>query len=92
MFFSSCHTDENIYVALAAEQGEEFSGGENTSFNFSPGAFGFAAPNLSFDERITFGVGNSFFNQNWVTAPASKNARDGLGPLFNARNCSACHF
>jgi CxxC motif-containing protein (DUF1111 family) len=90
--FVSCNTDEDLYISLEPEEGEVFSGGENTSFNFSPEAFGFAAPNLTFDERITFGVGNSFFNQSWVTAPASTTARDGLGPLFNARNCSSCHF
>ncbi len=39
-----------------------------------------------------FFVGNSFFNQNWVSAPASAKARDGLGPLLNAKSCSACHF
>src|SRR5690606_21023293 len=40
----------------------------------------------------TFFVGNSFFNQNWVSAPSSVSDRDGLGPLYNARSCSACHF
>jgi CxxC motif-containing protein (DUF1111 family) len=37
-------------------------------------------------------VGNNFFNDNWVTAPASTTGRDGLGPLFNAQSCSSCHF
>src|SRR3546814_10079843 len=37
-------------------------------------------------------VGNNFFNDNWVTAPASTEARDGLGPVFNAQSCSSCHF
>lgn len=36
--------------------------------------------------------GQLFFNQNWVTAPASTTARDGLGPFFNARSCAGCHF
>jgi CxxC motif-containing protein (DUF1111 family) len=27
-----------------------------------------------------------------VTAPSSTEGSDGLGPLFNARSCSACHF
>jgi CxxC motif-containing protein (DUF1111 family) len=43
-------------------------------------------------DELLFFVGNSFFNQNWVTAPASTTARDGLGPLFNARSCAGCHF
>ena len=39
-----------------------------------------------------FFTGNSLFNQSWVTAPASTTARDGLGPLFNARACATCHI
>ena len=31
-----------------------------------------------------FEIGDSFFTKNWVTAPASTDARDGLGPTFNA--------
>jgi CxxC motif-containing protein (DUF1111 family) len=46
---------------------------------------------LTRDERRTFEVGDSLFNQNWVTAPASTDARDGLGPVFNAQACSSCH-
>ncbi|TLP81879.1 di-heme oxidoredictase family protein [Maribacter sp. ACAM166] len=91
LLFSSCSKDE-IIIPLMAEDGEELSGGDNTSNNFSAEAFGFASPDLTFHERVTFGVGNSLFNQSWVTAPASTTARDGLGPLFNARNCSGCHF
>ncbi len=57
----------------------------------SPNAFGFPLPTLDAAERRAFVVGNSFFKQNWVTAPSSTSARDGLGPLFNARSCSSCH-
>ncbi|HKU44015.1 MAG TPA: di-heme oxidoredictase family protein [Polyangiales bacterium] len=55
-------------------------------------AFSLPFPALSNEERKQFFLGNSFFNQNWVTAPASTADRDGLGPLFNARSCSTCHF
>ena len=51
----------------------------------------FPAPNLSTAERRRFEVGDSFFTKNWVTAPASTDARDGLGPTFNAQACSSCH-
>jgi CxxC motif-containing protein (DUF1111 family) len=46
---------------------------------------------LTRESRRAFFTGNAFFNENWVTAPASAAARDGLGPLFQARSCSACH-
>lgn len=68
------------------------SGGDTTVFDDSPNAFSLPAPALSASERMLFFVGNSFFNKNWVTAPSSTTARDGLGPLFNARSCSGCHF
>ena len=47
---------------------------------------------LDREERRAFAVGNNFFNDNWVTAPASTEGRDGLGPLFNAQSCSSCHI
>jgi CxxC motif-containing protein (DUF1111 family) len=55
-------------------------------------AFSQPMPGLSSEHLARFFVGNSFFNQNWVAAPASVGERDGLGPLFNARSCSGCHF
>ena len=71
---------------------EARSGGDATVFDVSSNAFGLAIPSLSTLERRAFAVGNNFFNDNWVTAPASTDGRDGLGPLFNAQSCSSCHF
>jgi len=79
-------------TGLAPEPGEELSGGDTTVFDTSPKAFGFPARNLREEHRASFFVGHSFFNENWVVAPASTAGRDGLGPLFNARSCSSCHF
>ena len=50
------------------------------------------APRLTNEERRLFEVGDSFFTQNWVSAPASTDARDGLGPTFNGQACSSCHI
>ncbi|MDA0351959.1 MAG: c-type cytochrome [Chloroflexi bacterium] len=66
-------------------------GGETTAFTDTRNAFSLSARNLSNEQRRRFEVGDSFFTQNWVTAPASTDARDGLGPLFNAQSCSSCH-
>ncbi len=74
------------------EEGEELSGGQATIFDTTPNAFSLPAPGLERQDGLLFFVGNSFFNQNWVTAPASTTARDGLGPLFNTRSCAGCHF
>jgi CxxC motif-containing protein (DUF1111 family) len=92
LILSCTKSDEEVYVPLTAEIGEQYSGGETTVFNTSEEAFGFFVPNLTFEEQSDFGIGNSFFRQNWVTAPASTSARDGVGPFFNAISCSSCHF
>jgi CxxC motif-containing protein (DUF1111 family) len=67
-------------------------GGDATVDLGGSGAFAQPVPGLSGEQRTTFAVGNNFFNDNWVTAPASTTGRDGLGPLFNAQSCSSCHF
>lgn len=68
------------------------SGGDTTVFDASVNAFGQPAANLPFAERPDFFTGNALFNRNWVTAPSSTVGSDGLGPIFNAASCSACHF
>ena len=74
--------NEQTYTPLVAEENEAFSGGETTIFDVSVNAFGVQAPNLVGDNSLFFFTGNSLFNQNWVTAPASTTARDGLGPFL----------
>ena len=49
------------------------------------------AGNLSLHRQLEFVTGGSFFRQAWLIAPSSTTARDGLGPLFNARACTSCH-
>lgn len=46
---------------------------------------------LSDEQLDRFALGRSFFAATWVEAPASTTSRDGLGPLFNASSCIACH-
>lgn len=76
----------------ADRQKQALLGGTTTIANTSQNAFGQASPGLERPEELFFFVGNSFFNQNWVTAPSSTTARDGLGPLYNSRSCAGCHF
>jgi CxxC motif-containing protein (DUF1111 family) len=67
-------------------------GGDTTVYKLGRDAFAQPAANLEGDRRDDFFDGNSLFNRNWVTAPASTSSIDGLGPVFNARSCSTCHF
>ncbi len=66
-------------------------GGETTVNATDSGAFSQPAANMPLTSRGDFFTGNAFFEQPWVTAPASTAGRDGLGPLFNLNTCQGCH-
>lgn len=89
---SSCRKSAPAAARLIAEPDEALSGGYATVFDQTVNAFTLPVPGLSSYDELLFFVGNSFFNQNWVQAPSSTEARDGLGPHFNAKSCSGCHF
>jgi CxxC motif-containing protein (DUF1111 family) len=42
-------------------------------------------------EQATFDLGHAVFNTGWAPANHPGGRRDGLGPLFNAQSCDACH-
>jgi CxxC motif-containing protein (DUF1111 family) len=76
-----------------AEADEAFPAGSAThTKRINRDAFSQASANMSFEREIDFKVGNGFFKRLWVTAPASTQAADGLGPLYNARSCQRCHL
>ena len=76
------------------EQGEEKPGGGATSRGGvdTPNAFSLSSGNMDFERELDFKVGNGIFRKNWVSSPASTDASDGLGPLFNSRGCQNCHL
>lgn len=49
------------------------------------------APLCAEDARLDAAIGKALFERPWVPAPSSTRANDGLGPLFDARSCAACH-
>ena len=76
-----------------AEKWESLPGGSATNRKrFGRDAFSQPSANLTFEERADFFVGNGLFRRVWVTAPASTQSADGLGPLYNARGCQRCHL
>lgn len=86
----ACGTD--AYPA-PAEPGEQYPGGKTTVPVLSrANAFTFPVDNISAEHERLFQSGNRLFNLSWVTAPSSTDGFDGVGPLFNARSCSTCHF
>lgn len=93
IFFISCKSDETSYqTPNIVVNDEELSGGDATTYDQSSNAFGHEVAGLTSQQSTDFIVGNSFFRNNWVLAPASTTGRDGLGPMINAASCSACHF
>ena len=78
--------------STAEDEAKALSGGDTTTHAVGSMAFGQAAENLDRARRARFFDGNSLFNRNWVTSPSSTAFIDGLGPTFNARSCSGCHF
>ncbi len=75
------------------ENFEIMEGGAATSKGpFDANAFSQFSTNLSFADQERFTLGNGIFTKEWVTAPSSTQASDGLGPLFNARACQSCHI
>jgi len=92
LLFAACKKGNDPSIA-SVEPDEQYVGGINgTTFDFGQNAFGGQVDGLSADERGFFVVGNSFFRSNWITAPASVQSLDGLGPIFNAISCGSCHF
>lgn len=67
-------------------------GGALTRITDNRNSFALPAPNLSAQELRDFNFGNRLFNTNWLVAPASVAAFDGLGPTFNRVSCSGCHL
>ena len=76
-----------------AEPFEAMQGGATTTPKVSDAnALSQFSANLPFPDQEKFLVGNGIFRKDWVSAPSSTVASDGLGPLFNARACQSCHI
>ena len=51
-----------------------------------------AAPALASGASLDASIGRELFERNWISAPSSSKSNDGLGPLYNATSCAACHI
>jgi CxxC motif-containing protein (DUF1111 family) len=74
------------------DSAEALAGGETSA---SPSPFPSLekpANNLPTNLKPMFYAGKALARQPWVKAPTVTSARDGLGPIYNARTCMACHI
>lgn len=66
-------------------------GGDTTVANERPPTLVRPAANLDDEQKARFYAGKALATQPWVRAPTRTDARDGLGPLYNANSCLSCH-
>ncbi|MCC6919441.1 MAG: c-type cytochrome [Alphaproteobacteria bacterium] len=88
---SSAPHEQDLRQALLAEPLTAKLGGDTTRLIASAGSFTFLIENAAPGRARVFSFGNRIFNTNWVQAPASVKAFDGLGPVFNRVSCAGCH-
>lgn len=77
--------------APAADPSELRPGGATTTSLVPFPSLESPAANLPQALKPDFYAGRALARQPWVKAPTLTDARDGLGPLYNARTCLACH-
>ena len=78
---------------LATFDPQEIKQGGDTGISItSAESYSKPSSNLSASRKGNFFIGNAFFKQPWVIAPASTDSRDGLGALFNVAACQSCHI
>ena len=75
----------------ASSKAEQYPAGSGSVSTKPFPRFDLPLTNLPHSERPNFHAGKALAHQPWITAPTITNARDGLGPLFNARTCLSCH-
>ncbi len=92
--FTSCAKDNAPFVPEVPqkplspydyEEGEELPIGKFSTSFYNYQAFGIVLPGLTTEQRVDFGLGDRIFMQTF-------SEQSGLGPRFNARACSNCHF
>ena len=68
------------------------AGGATTVTDDTAHAYGRAAANLEPGHWTRLREGKMLFVRSWRPAGSGQAEGEGLGPLFNARSCEACHF
>lgn len=86
---AACDDDDAVSTSGSSSTLNELSGGDGTAFSASSHAFTNPLSNLDEADMPRFLSGDADFEATFVTAPAIVN--EGLGPIFNATSCEACH-
>lgn len=84
--------DQQSQTVPGEQPSEQRPGGDTTTGLTPFPAFDKIAANLPDERKANFYAGRALAEQPWVKAPTITTARDGLGPLYNARACLSCHI
>ncbi len=79
------------HLGQAPSPTEAVPGGDTTVALGPSPSMVLPAANLTDEQKARFYSGKALATQPWVRAPTLTDARDGLGPIYNARSCLACH-
>ena len=85
-------SDQKSTSAPPFQKSEWLPGGSTTVMQHSKPRFDLPSANLPTEFKTDFHVGKALAQQPWVKAPTATDSRDGLGPIYNARTCMACHI
>jgi len=80
-----------LLTAATPDTDSQRLGGQGSIERHDEFAFSMPEANLDDAHRADFLTGVSLFRKTWSDSTAASNPRPGLGPLFNARSCVACH-
>lgn len=84
-------SDGTTAGVMPLSDSESLPGGAATTVRQAFPSFMQPAGNLPQAAKPDFHAGKALAHQPWIKAPTTTDARDGLGPIYNARTCLACH-
>jgi CxxC motif-containing protein (DUF1111 family) len=84
--------DYTSHTAPKYNEAEAYPGGETSVSAYPFASLEKPAANIDDELRPDFHAGKALARQPWIKAPTATDARDGLGPVFNARTCLTCHI
>ena len=89
LIFIATSCKKNKLSELEDESSEWLSGGSQTTFVTSSGAFGQGFTGLSGMKSFTHDLGDAEFEKSFNSDPNQANY--GLGPIYNSQSCVSCH-
>lgn len=90
LVIGACEQSSNKTIPPEVDAEAQPGGDSTVSYKPFP-SFMLPAANLPVAQRPNFYAGKALAHQPWIKAPTITTARDGLGPIYNARSCLGCH-